>query len=125
MTTENLILSVFKDLIAAGRMDVVTNPEFLEEEFTMANLLKPHLIVIGLNRRQSSRILETYYEDFYKTLPEIMHISISTAELIKYANNTFLVTKISFINSMAMLCQEISGYDVNTVMHAVGKDPCI
>ena len=125
MTTENLILPIFKDLIGAGRMDVVVNPEFLREGFAIADLLKPHLIVIGSNRRQSSRILERYYGDFYETLPEIMHTSIATAELIKYANNAFLATKISFINSMAALCQEIPGSDVDTVAHAIGKDPRI
>ncbi len=98
MTTENLILPVFKDMIGDGRMDVVVNPEFLREGFAIADLLKPHLIVIGSNRRQSSLILERYYRKFHETLPEIMHTSIPTAELIKYANNAFLATKISFIN---------------------------
>ena len=122
MTTENLILPAFKDIIEDKRMDVVVNPEFLREGLAMADILKPHLIVIGSSRRDSSLILEKYYRDFYETLPEIMHTNISTAEMIKYTNNAFLATKISFINSISNMCQNIPGADVNTIAHAIGKD---
>ena len=122
MTTENLILPAFKDMIEDKRMDVVVNPEFLREGLAMADILKPHLIVIGSSRRDSSLILEKYYRDFYETLPEIMHTNISTAEMIKYTNNAFLATKISFINSISNMCQNIPGADVNTIAHAIGKD---
>ena len=122
MTTESLILPVFKDMIEDKGMDVVVNPEFLREGFAMADILKPHLIVIGSNRRHSSLILEKYYRDFYETLPEIMHTNIPAAEMIKYTNNAFLATKISFINSISNICQNIPGADVNTIAHAIGKD---
>ena len=125
LTTENLILPVFKDLIEDGKMDVVVNPEFLSEGIAIATLLKPRLIVIGSNSRRGSLILERYYRDFHKMPPEIVHTSIPTAELIKYANNAFLATKISFINAIGALCQGIPGSDVNTVAHAIGKDPRI
>ena len=62
-----------------------------------------------------------YYTDFYGTPPEIMHTDIPTAEIIKYANNAFLATKVSFINSIGALCQRIPGADVNTVARAVGR----
>ena len=122
MTTESVILPVFKDMIEDKRMDVVVNPEFLREGFAIADILKPHLIVIGSSRRHSSLILEKYYRDFYETLPEIIHTSISTAEMIKYTNNAFLATKISFINSISNICQDIPGVDVNTIARAIGKD---
>ena len=122
MTTESLILPVFKDMIEDKRMDVVVNPEFLREGFAMVDILKPHLIVIGSSRRRSSLILEEYYRDFYETLPEIMHTNIPTAEMIKYTNNAFLATKISFINSISNICQNIPGVDVNIIAHAIGKD---
>ena len=102
-------------------MDVVVNPEFLREGLAMADILKPHLIVIGSSRRDSSLILEKYYRDFYETLPEIMHTNISTAEMIKYTNNAFLATKISFINSISNMCQDIPGADVNTIAHGNRK----
>lgn len=121
MTTENLILPIFKDLIKCGRVVVVFNPEFLSAGFAINDLLKPHLIVIGANSKQDSMMLERYYLDFYETAQEIMHTNIPTAEIIKYANNAFLATKISFINSIASLCQRIPGVDVNTVARAIGK----
>lgn len=122
LTTESTILPVFSDLIKDGRTDVVVNPEFLREGFAIDDLLKPHLIVIGSRSEPSSRILEEYYKSFYETLPEIVHTNIPTAEMIKYANNAFLATKISFINSIGTLCQSIPGSDVNTVAYAIGKD---
>lgn len=125
LTTDSLILPAFKDLIEDGRMDVVVNPEFLREGLAIHGILKPHLIIIGSNSRQGSLVLEKYYRDFYKTPPEILHTSTSTAELIKYANNAFLATKISFINFIGSLCQGIPGSDVNTVARAIGKDPRI
>ena len=125
LTTENLILPAFNDLIKDGRVDVVVNPEFMSEGTAIANLLRPPSIVIGANSKRGLLALEKYYKDFYKTPPEIIRTNIATAELIKYASNAFLATKISFINSIASLCQEIPGSDVNAVAHAIGKDPRI
>lgn len=125
LTTENLILPAFNDLIKDGRVDVVMNPEFMSEGTAIANLLKPPSVVIGANSKRGSLALEKYYKDFYKTPTEIIRTNIATAELIKYASNAFLATKISFINSIASLCQEIPGSDVNAVAHAIGKDPRI
>ncbi len=122
MTTKTLILPVFEDLIKDKKMDVVVNPEFLREGRVVDDLLKPHLIVIGSDNLPSSHILEQYYRKFYKTLPEILHTNPSTAELIKYANNAFLATKISFINFIGTLCQNIPESDVNSVAYAIGKD---
>ena len=125
LTTTNLILPILKNLITSKKTDVVVNPEFLREGSVISDLLKPHLIVIGSNNRQNSLILEEYYQKFYKNVPEILHTNIPTAELIKYANNAFLATKISFINSMGAICQNIPECDVNSVAHAIGKDPRI
>ena len=82
--------------------------------------------MIGSNGGGGSRVLEEYCRDFHGIhLPEIMHTSITTAEMVKYANNAFLAAKISFINSISTLCQHIPGADVDTVAHAIGKDPRI
>jgi len=124
-STVNLVLPIFKDLINKGKVDVVTNPEFLREGSAINDVLNPHLIVIGEYDKKSGKILESYYRQFYKTLPEIIHTDITSAELIKYANNTFLATKISFINSLANICQNLPGTDVNTIAKAIGKDPRI
>ena len=125
LTTENTILPILKDLVESGRADVVVNPEFLREGSAVSDLLKPNLIVIGSSGDKGPAVLERHYRDFYDESPEIMHTSISTAELIKYANNAFLATKISFINFVGSLCQSIPGSDVNTVARAIGKDPRI
>ena len=124
-TNQNVIIPIFKDLIDKGRVDIVSNPEFLSEGNAIDDVLGPHLIVIGENNSKSGKLLEEYYRKFYKSLPEIIHTDITSAELIKYANNAFLATKISFINSLANICQELPGTDVNTIAKAIGKDPRI
>ena len=124
-TTQNVIIPMFKDMINKGSLDIVTNPEFLREGSAIDDLLDPHLIVIGEYDRKAGNNLDSYYRQFYKTLPEIIHTDITSAELIKYANNAFLATKISFINSLANICQNLPGTDVNTIAKAIGKDPRI
>jgi len=124
-TTQNVIIPIFKDLIDKGSVGIVTNPEFLREGSAIDDILDPHLIVIGQYDRKTGNELESYYRQFYKTLPEIIHTDIASAELIKYANNAFLATKISFINSLANICQNLPGTDINTIAKAIGKDPRI
>jgi UDPglucose 6-dehydrogenase len=79
---------------------LVVNPEFLRESLAIEDLLNPHLIVIGENKENDSLELKKYYEMFYTKCPEILITDFSSAEMIKYSNNAFLATKISFINSM-------------------------
>lgn len=122
LTTKKIILPIFQNLINKGKIDVVVNPEFLREGFAIKGLLEPHLIVIGAYDKKSGDLLEKYYKKFYKKTPEIIRTDLASAELIKYANNAFLATKISFINSIANICQNIPGADVNTIAHAIGKD---
>jgi len=124
-TTEQVILPVLQKLINKKRVDVVVNPEFLREGNALNDLTHPHLIVIGEYNKKSGRLLEKYYHDFYQKIPTVIHTNLSTAEMIKYANNAFLATKISFINSIANICQKIPGTDVNTIAFAIGKDPRI
>ena len=124
-TTQNVIIPIFKDLIDKSSVGIVTNPEFLREGNAIDDVLAPHLIVIGHYDKKVGYALENYYKQFYQTLPEIIHTDITSAELIKYANNTFLATKISFINSLANICQNLPGTDVNTIAKAIGKDPRI
>jgi len=124
-TTQLEILPILQDLIDRKTVDVLVNPEFLREGSAINDLENPHLIVIGENNKKSGLFLEKYYRSFYSKLFEIIHTNLSTAEMIKYANNAFLATKISFINSIANICQKIPDADVTTVAAAIGKDPRI
>lgn len=121
-TTKKIILPFFKKQISAKKIDIVVNPEFLQEGFAIRDVLNPHIIVIGADNKKGCKLLEKYYEKFYKSLPEILHVGITTAELIKYANNSFLATKISFINSIANICQQLPDVDVDSIAYAIGKD---
>ena len=121
-TTENTIKPICKSLIDSGKLDLVVNPEFLREGSAIDDIFKPHLIVIGAYNKNAGKILEDYYRKFYSKMHELIHTNPTTAEFIKYANNAFLATKISFINSIANICQQIPNVDVNAIANAIGKD---
>ena len=121
-TTLHVIYPKFKKM---KNVKLIVNPEFLRESLAIEDLLNPHLIVIGESKSGDSLELKKYYESFYKNCPEILITDFSSAEMIKYANNTFLATKISFINSIANICQNVPNADVKTIAYAIGKDPRI
>ena len=121
-TTTNEILPKTKNY---KNIQVLVNPEFLRESSAIDDLLKPHLIVIGENDKKIGQKLVDYYNLFYTKVPEIIRTDFSSAELIKYSNNAFLATKISFINSIANICQNIPNVNVRTIAYAIGKDPRI
>jgi len=104
---------------------LITNPEFLREGKAIENTLHPHLIVIGSNNKKDAIKLRSFYKKFHHTNIPIMITNNTTAEIIKYANNSFLATKISFINSIANLCQTLPGTNVDDVANAIGIDPRI
>ena len=105
-----------------SNVKIVMNPEFLREGNAINGLIKPHLIVIGCNEKNGCNELSNYYKKFYKKLPEILETDLTTAEMIKYTNNVFLATKISFINTIANICQNIPNVDVNKIAYGIGRD---
>jgi UDPglucose 6-dehydrogenase len=121
-TTDNTIKPILSSFIDSGKLDLVVNPEFLREGSAIDDIFKPHLIVIGAYNKSAGKKLENYYTKFYSKMPEVIHTDPTTAEFIKYANNAFLATKISFINSIANICQQVPNVDVNTIANAIGKD---
>ena len=121
-TTNDVILPKLQHL---RNVRLAVNPEFLREGTAVQDLLEPHLIVIGEQDKQAGDALVKYYKSFYKKLPEILRTNFITAELIKYSNNAFLATKISFINSIANICQNFPMADVTIIANAIGKDPRI
>tara|TARA_B100000029_G_C17593382_1_gene963258 strand:- start:1834 stop:3150 length:1317 start_codon:yes stop_codon:yes gene_type:complete len=104
---------------------VLSNPEFLKEGSAINDTLNPHLIVIGgLNSKPVTK-LSNFYKKLYGEKIKIMKTNSQTAEMIKYANNSFLATKISFINQISALCQSIPGTNVDEIAEAIGYDPRI
>jgi UDPglucose 6-dehydrogenase len=99
------------------------NPEFLSEGNAIRGTLNPDYIVIGGYNQKSTETLENLYKEFHKeNLPPIIKTNIPTAELIKYANNAFLATKISLINTIANICEKTPGTDITKIAEAIGKD---
>jgi len=99
------------------------NPEFLREGSALYDTLNPDRIVIGEHDKKSGDVLEALYRDFYgEKMPPLIKTNLPTAELIKYANNAFLATKISFINTIANICQKIPNTDIAVVAKAIGID---
>lgn len=99
------------------------SPEFLREGSALHDTLHPDRLIIGEHDKTSGDTLEALHTEFHdgKPLPTI-RTNLATAELIKYANNTFLATKISFINTIANICEKVAGTDITTVAKGLGLD---
>ncbi len=101
--------------------DVASNPEFLREGSALETFMRADRVVIGAWSKKAERILSEIYAPLYLLETPMVTTTVETAELIKYASNAFLATKISFINEMANLCEHV-GADVNVVAKAMGLD---
>ncbi|MCK4663088.1 MAG: UDP-glucose/GDP-mannose dehydrogenase family protein [Bacteroidales bacterium] len=101
--------------------DVASNPEFLKEGDAIKDFLKPDRIVIGIESEEAQKIMKRLYKPFLLNNHPIVFMDIPSAELTKYAANSMLATKISFMNDMANLC-EIVGADINSVRKGIGSD---
>jgi len=105
--------------------DLLTNPEFLREGSAMQDTVSPHAIVVGGSNSKSIENLTKFYRTIYNKKQNIVETNNVTAEVIKYANNAFLATKISFINSIANICQKLPGTNVDMIAQIIGMDPRI
>jgi len=101
--------------------DVVSNPEFLREGSAIEDFMRPNRVVIGADSDQAIAIMKDLYRPLYLIETPIVVTDVPTAELIKYASNAFLATKISFINEIANLCEGV-GADVQMVAKGMGLD---
>ena len=104
-----------------SRFDVVSNPEFLREGSALEDCLRPNRVVIGTDSPQAIAIMKDLYRPLYLIETPIVITTSQTAELIKYASNAFLATKISFINEIANLCEAVQA-DVQIVSKGMGLD---
>jgi UDPglucose 6-dehydrogenase len=108
----------------AGRratIDVTSNPEFLREGSAIETSMRPDRIVVGAETPRAEKLMRELHEPLYLLETPITVTTLETAELVKYASNAFLATKISFINEVANLC-EVVGADVQTVAKVMGQD---
>ncbi len=113
------IRQIFSDINPKNKVRIASNPEFLREGFAIDDFMNPDRIVVGAEDDNSKNILSEIYQ--YFSLDKMVFSDIVTAELIKYASNSFLATKISFINEMSDLCEVVGG-DISKLSYAMGLD---
>jgi UDPglucose 6-dehydrogenase len=103
------------------RFDIVSNPEFLREGSAIEDFMRPNRVVIGADSDQAVAIMKDLYRPLYLIETPIVVTDVPTAELIKYASNAFLATKISFINEIANICERV-GANIQMVAKGMGLD---
>lgn len=118
-TAEKVHAAIAKN--ASVDFDVVSNPEFLREGFAVDDFLKPDRVVIGTQSDRAKTIMKELYKPFVRQGNPILFMDEKSAELTKYAANSFLATKITFMNEIANFC-ELVGADVDAVRIGIGSD---
>jgi UDPglucose 6-dehydrogenase len=119
--TGDEIENILRELRPDAEIQVVSNPEFLREGAAIRDFKHPDRIVVGTDNESARKVLAEIYRPLYLNAPPIIYVTRRTAELIKYASNAFLATKITFINEMADLCEQV-GADVQEVARGMGLD---
>ena len=128
-TTENVVKPLLEDV--SGKrvgedVGLCFMPEFLREGSAIRDILEPWRIVIGEVDKKSGDVLESFLLDVHgKRLPPVIRTTPVNAELIKYSSNAFLAMRVSFINTMARVCELLPGADVDVVAYGMGLDPRI
>ena len=120
-TGERITKIVSRNLKEQTDFDIVSNPEFLREGSAIEDFMRPDRVIIGAASQQAIAIMQDLYKPLYLIETPFVITNIETAELIKYASNSFLATKISFINEIAGLCEKV-GADVHIVAKGMGID---
>ena len=115
------VLPAGQDLGATGAFDVVSNPEFLREGVAVDDFMKPDRVVIGTTSEKAKKIMQDLYAPFVRQGNPLIFMDVRSAELTKYAANSFLATKISFMNEIAQLCERLNA-DVDMVRKGIGSD---
>ena len=126
-TMKNVVLPILErnSKKKAGKdFGLISNPEFLQESQAIQDTIKPHAVILGGYRTKFMKKTEKFFSQFNPNTPIII-TNHQTAEIIKYANNSFLATKISFINQLANICQAIPDTNIDDIAHAIGLDPRI
>ncbi len=121
VSTGDKIENILKNLKKRKLVDIVSNPEFLREGEAIRDFIYPDRVVIGTDSKKAIKILKSLYLPIIKKTSRFFNTSRRGAELIKYASNAFLATKISYINELANLCEK-TGVDIKDVSVGMGLD---
>ena len=121
VTTGDKIEKILKNKKNKNLVDVVSNPEFLREGEAIRDFIYPDRVIIGTDSKKANRIMKSLYLPIIKKNSRYFNTSRRGAELIKYASNAFLATKISFINEIANLCEK-TGVDIKDISLGMGSD---
>ena len=119
--TGDKIENIFSNLTNKNLVDVVSNPEFLREGEAIRDFIHPDRVIIGTNSKKANKIMNALYAPIVKKTSRYYNTSRRGAELIKYASNAFLATKITYINELANLCEK-TGVDIKDISVGMGSD---
>ena len=119
--TSRKIKEIIGNKVDKSLFEVASNPEFLREGSAIDDFLRPDRVVIGVETKRGEKILKLLYRPLYISETPIVSTNIETAEIIKYSSNSFLATKITFINEVSNLCEKV-GANVQDVSRAMGLD---
>jgi len=119
--TARQVARIISEANPVADFDVASNPEFLREGSAIEDFMRPDRVVIGVESKRAEELLRELYRPLNLIEAPVMVTDLESAELIKYASNAFLATKISFINEMSLLCEKV-GADVHAVAKGMGLD---
>ncbi|VWX60809.1 UDP-glucose dehydrogenase family protein [Sphingorhabdus sp. 109] len=119
--TNRKVEAVIRDANPDAEFDVASNPEFLREGAAIDDFMKPDRVVVGVESDRAKTVMGDIYRPLFLREFPIVYTDLESAEMIKYAANAFLATKISFINEIAALCERV-GADVKSVSKGIGLD---
>ena len=119
--TGRRIASIIQHVAPGLAVDVASNPEFLREGSAIRDFMDPDRVVVGCGSERAREVLGRLYAPLITRPEQMIYTGVETAELIKYAANSFLAMKVTFINEMADLCEKL-GANVKEVSHAIGLD---
>ena len=119
--TADEVERIIREARPDAEFDVVSNPEFLREGSAINDFMRPDRVIIGSNSERANAVMRQLYRPLFLIETPILFTSRPTSELIKYAANSFLATKITFINEIADLCEKV-GADVHDVARGIGLD---
>jgi UDPglucose 6-dehydrogenase len=119
--TNHRVQQIIREAVPGAEFDVASNPEFLREGAAIDDFMRPDRVVVGVESERAAGVMQDIYRPLFLRDFPVVITDIASAEMIKYAANAFLATKITFINEVALLCEKV-GADVKQVSKGIGLD---